>query len=127
MRFSGGDQLDVIRDELNMLITQNEPTFKPITKRMGSAGQFELSADSHASLCATLGLHPAHCHHLVSTALAGLRTFLKFIFSQRFIERRPRQIEHERGQGQQQATGRDDVPDRRSVPALRGAMRGDLR
>jgi hypothetical protein len=48
---------DVIRDELNMLITQNEPTFKPITKRKGSAGQFEISEDSHALLCATLGLN----------------------------------------------------------------------
>ncbi|VVP26730.1 hypothetical protein PS865_04151 [Pseudomonas fluorescens] len=57
MRFSGGDQLDVIRDELNMLITQNEPTFKPITKRKGRAGQFEISEDSHALLCATLGLN----------------------------------------------------------------------
>ena len=57
MRFSGGDQLDVIRDELNMLITQNEPTFKPITKRKGSAGQFEISEDSHDLLCTTLGLN----------------------------------------------------------------------
>ena len=48
---------DVIRDELNMLITQNEPTFKPITKRKGSAGQLEISEDSHALLCATLGLN----------------------------------------------------------------------
>lgn len=48
---------DVIRDELNMLITQNEPTFKPIIKRKGSAGQFEISEDSHALLCQTLGLN----------------------------------------------------------------------
>jgi hypothetical protein len=48
---------DVVKDELNMLITQNEPTFKPIIKRRGSAGQFEISEDSHALLCRELGLN----------------------------------------------------------------------
>lgn len=48
---------DVVKDELNMLITQNEPTFKPITKRKGSAGQYEISEDSHALLCRVLGLN----------------------------------------------------------------------
>ena len=48
---------DVIKDELNMLITQNEPTFKPITKRKGSAGQYEISEDSHALLCGELGIN----------------------------------------------------------------------
>lgn len=48
---------DVVKDELNMLITQNEPTFKPITKRTGSAGQFVISEDSHALLCRELGLN----------------------------------------------------------------------
>ncbi|MFM5144951.1 hypothetical protein ACEUA0_21115 [Aeromonas veronii] len=48
---------DVVKDELNMLITQNEPTYKPITKRKGSAGQFEISEDSHALLCQELGLN----------------------------------------------------------------------
>lgn len=48
---------DVVKDELNMLITQNEPTYKPITKRKGSAGQFEISEDSHALLCRELGLN----------------------------------------------------------------------
>ncbi|MFM9756497.1 hypothetical protein ACKKBH_06170 [Aeromonas dhakensis] len=47
---------DVVKDELNMLITQNEPTFKPITKKKGSAGQYEISEDSHALLCSKLGL-----------------------------------------------------------------------
>ena len=50
---------DVVRDELNMLITQNEPTFKPITKRKGSAGQYEISEDSHALLCRELGINEA--------------------------------------------------------------------
>lgn len=45
---------DVVKDELNMLITQNEPTYKPITKRAGSAGQFKISEDSHALLCRVL-------------------------------------------------------------------------
>jgi len=48
---------DIVKDELNMLITQNEPTFKPIIKRKGSAGQFEISEDSHALLCRELGLN----------------------------------------------------------------------
>ncbi|EML9902927.1 hypothetical protein RG393_001516 [Morganella morganii] len=48
---------DVVKDELNMLITQNEPTYKPITKRKGSAGQFEISEDSYALLCRELGLN----------------------------------------------------------------------
>ena len=48
---------DVVKDELNMLITQNEPTYKPITKRKGSAGQFEISEDSHTLLCRELGLN----------------------------------------------------------------------
>ncbi|MNQ88331.1 hypothetical protein D3C85_1035880 [compost metagenome] len=48
---------DVVKDELNMLITQNEPTFKPIIKRKGSAGQFEISEDSHSLLCQELGLN----------------------------------------------------------------------
>lgn len=48
---------DVVKDELNMLITQNEPTYKPIIKRKGSAGQFEISEDSHALLCQELGLN----------------------------------------------------------------------
>ncbi|MNL63836.1 hypothetical protein D3C87_1880030 [compost metagenome] len=48
---------DVIRDELNMLITQSEPTFKPIIKRKGSAGLYEISEDSHALLCRELGLN----------------------------------------------------------------------
>ena len=50
---------DVVRDELNMVITQNEPTFKPITKRKGSAGQYEISEDSHALLCRELGINEA--------------------------------------------------------------------
>ncbi|MNE04405.1 hypothetical protein D3C80_969340 [compost metagenome] len=48
---------DVIRDELNMLITQSEPTFKPIIKRKGSAGLYEISEDSHALLYRELGLN----------------------------------------------------------------------
>ncbi|MFO4682035.1 hypothetical protein [Vibrio cholerae] len=48
---------DVVKDELNMLITQNEPTFKPITKKKGSAGQYEISEDSHDLLCRELGLN----------------------------------------------------------------------
>ncbi|MEZ8296065.1 hypothetical protein [Vibrio splendidus] len=48
---------EIVKDELNMLITQNEPTFKPITKRKGSAGQFEISEDSHDLLCRELGLN----------------------------------------------------------------------
>ncbi|ALE98566.1 MULTISPECIES: hypothetical protein [Serratia] len=48
---------DVVKDELNMLITQNEPTFKPIAKRKGSAGQFEISEDSHNLLRRELGLN----------------------------------------------------------------------
>ena len=50
---------DVVKDELNMLITQNEPTFKPIIKRKGSAGQFEISEDSYALICRELGLNAA--------------------------------------------------------------------
>lgn len=48
---------DVVKDELNMLITQNEPTYKPITKRKGSASQYEISEDSHELLCQVLGIH----------------------------------------------------------------------
>lgn len=47
---------EVVRDELNMLITQNEPTFKPITKRKGSASQYEISADSYVLLQQLLGM-----------------------------------------------------------------------
>ena len=43
-------QSEVVREELNMLITQNEPTYKLITKRRGSAGQFEISEDSYVLL-----------------------------------------------------------------------------
>ncbi|WP_333795831.1 hypothetical protein [Rheinheimera sp.] len=50
---------DVVKDELNMVITQNEPTYKPITKRKSSAGQFEISEDSHALLWRELGLNEA--------------------------------------------------------------------
>lgn len=42
---------------LNMLITQNESTFKPITKKKGNAGQYEISEDSHDLLCRELGLN----------------------------------------------------------------------
>ncbi len=47
---------EVIKEELNMLIIQNEPTYSTISKRKGSAGQFEMSEDSHALLCDQLGL-----------------------------------------------------------------------
>lgn len=48
---------EVVKDELNMLITQNEPTYKPIIKRKGSAGQYEISEDSHALLCRVFGVN----------------------------------------------------------------------
>lgn len=48
---------DVVKDELNMIITQNEPTFKSITKRKGSAGQYEISEDSYALLCRKIGVN----------------------------------------------------------------------
>lgn len=41
---------DLIKDELNMLITQNEPRYTPIVKRRGSAGQYEISRDSFTLL-----------------------------------------------------------------------------
>ncbi len=48
---------DVVKDELNMLITQNEPTYTPITKKKDSAGQYVITEDSHALLCRELGLN----------------------------------------------------------------------
>lgn len=48
---------DVVKDELNKLITQRKPTFKPITKKKGSASQFEISEDSYDLLCAELNLN----------------------------------------------------------------------
>lgn len=47
---------EVIKEELNMLIVQNEPTYCPIAKRKGSASQFEISEDSHTLLREKLGL-----------------------------------------------------------------------
>jgi len=49
-------QSDIVRDELDMLITQNEPTYKPITKKRGSAGQYEISEDSYNLLRGELGI-----------------------------------------------------------------------
>jgi hypothetical protein len=49
-------QSDIVRDELDMLITQNEPTYKPITKKRGSAGQYEISEDSYNLLRGKLGI-----------------------------------------------------------------------
>lgn len=49
-------QSDIVRDELDMLITQNEPTYKPITKKRGSAGQYEISKDSYNLLRDELGI-----------------------------------------------------------------------
>ncbi|MTC74052.1 hypothetical protein GKR75_07150 [Providencia sp. wls1919] len=48
---------DIVKDELNKLITQKQPTLKPITKRKGSAGQFEISEDSYELLCTELNLN----------------------------------------------------------------------
>ncbi|WP_323084989.1 hypothetical protein [Providencia alcalifaciens] len=45
---------DIVKDELNKLITQKQPTYKHITKRKGSASQFEISEDSYDLLCAEL-------------------------------------------------------------------------
>ena len=50
---------DVVRNELNMLITQNEPTFNPIARKKGSAGQFVISDDSYGLLCRELNLNEA--------------------------------------------------------------------
>ncbi|WP_413484286.1 hypothetical protein [Morganella psychrotolerans] len=50
---------DVVRDELNMLITQNEPTFNPIARKKGSAGQFVISEDSYRLLRRELDLNEA--------------------------------------------------------------------
>lgn len=50
---------DVIRDELNMLITQNEPTFNHIARKKGSAGQFVISEDSYGLLRRELNLNEA--------------------------------------------------------------------
>lgn len=50
---------DVVRNELNMLIMQNEPTFKPIARKKGSAGQFIISEDSYGLLCRELNLNEA--------------------------------------------------------------------
>lgn len=47
---------DIVKDELNMLIIQNEPKFRPITKRKSSASQYEISEDSYELLCRELGL-----------------------------------------------------------------------
>ncbi len=48
---------EVVKDELNMLITQNDATYTPIVKKKGSAGQYVISEDSHALLCRELGLN----------------------------------------------------------------------
>ncbi len=50
---------DIIKDELNMLITQKQPTFMPIKKRTSSAGQYVISEDSFDLLEEELGLNEA--------------------------------------------------------------------
>jgi hypothetical protein len=48
---------DIVKDELNMVITQKKPTYKLITKHKGCASQFDISADSYVLLCEVLGIN----------------------------------------------------------------------
>ena len=47
---------ETIKDELNMIIVQRQPTFSPIVKKKGSACQYEISEDSYILLKSELGL-----------------------------------------------------------------------
>ena len=49
-----------IKDDLNMLIAQKEPTFSQITKRKDSASQYEISEDSYELLKSELGIKDAN-------------------------------------------------------------------
>ena len=41
---------EIVKDELNMMIAQLEPTFKTIKKRRDSASEYEMDEDTHALL-----------------------------------------------------------------------------
>ena len=58
------------------------------------------------------GAGEQNVRYLFSATFSGERARLAFIQLQCFMQPRPRQVEHEGGQGQQQSTDRHDVTER---------------